>query len=91
MLNILADAAAKQVMTQKIIDAGGDLNEVPNEDLEAAGIDSTCNVSNNAHEHHEWPLYPIPNHEGVDENVLLEMRVLLQEAGGTWPDDSGGA
>ena len=40
--NILANAAAKQVVIQKIIDAGGNLNE----DLAAAGIDSTCNVSN---------------------------------------------
>ena len=82
--NILADAAAKQVVTQKIIDADGDLNDIPNEDLAAAGIDSTCNVSNNAHEHHEWPLYPIPEHEGMDMKALLEMEVLLQD--GTWPD-----
>ena len=54
--NILADAAAKQVVTQKIIDADVDLNGIPDEDLAAAGIDSSCNVSNNAHEHHEWPL-----------------------------------
>ena len=79
--NTLADAAAKQVVTQKIIDAGGDLNDIPNEDLAAAGIDSTCNVSNNAHEHHEWPLNPIPEHEGM---ALLEKEVLLQN--GTWPD-----
>ena len=43
-------------MTQKIIDADVDLNGIPDEDLAAAGIDSSCNVSNNAHEHHEWPL-----------------------------------
>ena len=78
--NNRADAAAKQIVTQKIIDADG----IPNEDLAAAGIDSTCNVSKNAHEHHEWPLYPIPKHEGVDMKVLLGMEVLLQE--GTWPD-----
>ena len=83
--NILAAAAAKQFVTQKIIDAGGDLNDIPNEDLAAAGIDSTCNVSNNAHEHHEWPLYPIPEHEGMDMKVLLKIaEVLLQD--GTWPD-----
>ena len=82
--NILADAAAKIVVTQKIIDADGNLNDIPNEDLAEAGIESTCNVSNNAHEHHEWPVYPIPEHEGVDMKALLEMRVLLQE--GTWPD-----
>ena len=51
--NILADAAAKLVVTRKIIDADGDLNDIPNEDLAEAGIDSTCNVSNHAHEHHE--------------------------------------
>ena len=39
--NILANAAAKQVVTQKIIGADGDLNDIPNEDLAAAGIDST--------------------------------------------------
>ena len=85
--NILADAAAKMVVTQKtidVIDADGDLNDIPNEDLAEAGIDSTCNVSSNAHEHHEWPVYPIPKHEGVDMKALLEMEVLLQE--GTWPD-----
>ena len=47
-----------------------------------AGIDSTCNVSNNAHEHHEWPLYPIPKHEGMDMKTLLEMKVLLQDGNG---------
>ena len=30
--NILADAAAKQIVTQKIIGADGDLNDIPNED-----------------------------------------------------------
>ena len=67
--NILADAAAKQVVTLKTIDAGGDLNDIPNEHLAAAGIDTTCNVSKNAHEHHEWPLHPIPEHEDVDMNL----------------------
>ena len=46
--NALAGAAAKQIVTQKIIVAGGDLNDNPNEDLAVAGIGSTCNVSNNA-------------------------------------------
>ena len=49
--NILADAAAKKVVTQKIDDAGGHLNAIQDEDPEAAGIDATCDVSN-AHEHH---------------------------------------
>ena len=66
-------------MTQKIIDAGGDLNDIPNEDLIETGIDSTCNVSIASHEHYEWPSYPIPKHEGVGEKALLEMEVLLQE------------
>ena len=39
---ILADAAAKQVLTHKIIDAGGDLKDIPNEDLEEAGNHSAC-------------------------------------------------
>ena len=80
--NILADAAAKMVVTRKNIDADGDLSDISNEDLIEAGIDSTCNVSNNAHEHHEWPLYPIPEHKGVDEKALLEMEVLLQKGQG---------
>ena len=82
--NILANAAAKQFVTQNIIDADGDSNDIPNEDLAAARNDSICNVSNNAHEHHEWPLYPIPEHEGMDMKALLEMEVLLQD--GIWPD-----
>ena len=45
IIYILADAAAKMVVTQKIIDADGELNDIPNEDLAEAGIDSTCNVS----------------------------------------------
>ena len=36
--NILADAAAKQVVTLKINDAGGDLNDIPNEDLAADSL-----------------------------------------------------
>ena len=82
--NIIADAAAKSVVTQKIIDAGGNLNLIPDEDLEAAGIDDACEISNNAHEHHEWPVRPIPGQEGMDEKALLEMQGLLKE--GTWPD-----
>ena len=38
---IYASAAAKQVVIEYIIDAGGDLKDIPIEDLEAAGIDST--------------------------------------------------
>lgn len=82
--NIIADAAAKSVVTQKIIDAGGNPNLIPDEDLEAAGIDDACEISNNAHEHHEWPVHPIPEQEGMDEKALLEMQGLLKE--GTWPD-----
>ena len=66
-----------RLVTQKIIDADGDLNDISNEDLAEAGIDSACNVSNNAHEHHEWPVYPILKHEGVDMKALREMEVLL--------------
>ena len=44
--NIDAAAMAKKIVTGKTIDAGGDLNDIPDEDLEAAGIHSTCNVSN---------------------------------------------
>ena len=45
----------------------------------SAGIGSVCSVSNNAHEHHEWPFYPIPKHEGVKEKELLKMEVLFKE------------
>ena len=82
--NILADAAAKQVVTQKIIDAGSTLNELPNEDLEAAGIASTCNVGKKAHEHHEWPLFPISEHEGADTKVLLAIEVFRENLESIW-------
>ena len=36
--NILADAATRKIVTQKIIGSGGDLNDIPHEDLEGAGI-----------------------------------------------------
>ena len=36
------------------------------------------------HDHHEWPLFPIPEHEDVDMKALVEIEVLLKE--GTWPD-----
>ena len=78
--NSLADAVAKQVVTQKVIDACGNLNDLPNEDPAAAGIHSTCNVSNNAHKHDEWPLYPSPEHEGVDEKALCVLEVLPSSA-----------
>ena len=45
---------------------------------------STCNGSNHACEDHEWPSYPTPELEGVDEKELLEMDILLTE--GTSPD-----
>ena len=82
--NILADAAAKQVVTQQSIDAGAYPDDIRNEVLEVAGIDSNCDVSNNAHEHHAWLLYPIPKHDGVDVKEFLAMEVLLEER--TWPD-----
>ena len=53
-------------------------------DLLEAGIDCTVNARINAHEHHEWPIYPIPKHEGVDKKAHHEIDVLLQE--GTRPD-----
>ena len=82
--NIQADLAAKSVVIQKIIDAEGNLNAFTEEELGNAGIDDSCNISNNAHEHHEWPVYPIPEQEGVDEKALQEWEELLKE--GTWPD-----
>ena len=70
-------------MTQKIIDAGGNLNDIPNEDLAAAGIDSTCHVSNNGyelHEHHEWPGYPVPEHENRERERERERISLVHLA-----------
>ena len=82
--NITADIAAKSVVIQKIIDAEGNLNAFTEEELGNAGIDDSCNISNNAHEHHQWPTYPIPEQEGVDQKALQEWEELLKE--GTWPD-----
>ena len=84
----MADAAAKSVVTQKIIDAGGNLNAIADDDLQAAGIDNTCDISNNAHEDHdrEWPVYPVPQQEGMDEKALLEMEELLKEGTSCRPD-----
>ena len=42
---VLGDAAADQFVTQKIIDAGGNLSDIPIEDLAAAGIDLTLLVT----------------------------------------------
>ena len=50
--NIKADVAAKKLVTQKIIDSGVERNDVCEQDLEEAGIDSTCAVSNHAREGH---------------------------------------
>lgn len=59
-------------------------NLIPDEELETAGIDDiintyrshvsitridTCAISNNAHEHHEWPVHLIPEQEGMDEKA----------------------
>ena len=91
--NVHADVAAKQVVTQKIFDAGGDLTHIPNEDLATAGIDSTCNLSNNAHEHHEWPLYPIPEHEGMDtafsESTLYKRDIAPRRDMARWLQPKG--
>ncbi len=60
--NILADAAAKEVMTQKILDADPDnmVNSFSTQELRDAHIDIVCQVNSNAHEHDEWPVHPIP-------------------------------
>ena len=82
--NIQADLAAKSAVIQKIIDANGNLNAFTNEELSAAGIDDSCNISANAHENHEWPTYPVPEQEGMDDKELEKWEELLEE--GTWPD-----
>lgn len=71
----------QDVMTERIIDAGGDLNLIPDGQLEAAGIDDACEMSNDAHEHHTWPIHlihPTPGHKGMDEKALLGLEGLLQ-------------
>ena len=65
--NIKADLATKKVVTQKIIDSGVDRNDVSERDLDEAGIDSTCSVSSNAHEGHEWPVHSAPNSTDFSE------------------------
>ena len=82
--NIQADLTAKSAVIQKIIDANDGLNAFTNEELNAAEIDDSCNISPNAHENHEWPTYPVPEQEGVDDKELEEWQELLEE--GTRPD-----
>lgn len=55
-----ADAAAKILVSWNTIDAGGDLNPILHEDLQAASIDDACKLNNNAHEHPEWLIHPVP-------------------------------
>ena len=69
---------------QIIIDAEGNLNAFTEEELGNASIDDSCNVSNNAHEHHEWPTYPVQEQEGVGGKALQQWEELPKE--GTWPD-----
>ncbi len=84
--NILADAAAKAVVTQKILDADPDnmVNSFSTQELTDAQIDTVCQVNSNAHEHDEWPVHPIPICQRTDDRHLEEMEKLLIE--GTWPD-----
>ena len=76
--NIKADLAAKKVVTQKSIDSGADRNDVSERDLDEAGIDSTCSVSSNAHEGHEWPMHPAPGSIDSNEKYLSEVEKMLQ-------------
>ena len=57
------------------------MNLIPDEDLEATGIDDAYGKSNNAHEHQEWPVHPGPQQEGMEEKALIEIKGLLK--GGT--------
>lgn len=53
--------------------------QIPDEDLEAAGFEDACAISNNAQEHHEWL-----------EEAVHEMQGLMKEGlptsscGGRW-------
>ena len=69
--NIKADLAAKKDVTQKIIDSGVDRNDVSERDLDEAGIDSTCSVSSNAHDGHEWPVHPAPGSTEFKRSICL--------------------
>ncbi len=82
----LADAAAKAVVTQKILDADPDnmVNSFSTQELREAQIDKVCQVNNNAHEHDEWPVHPIPTCQRADDRYLEDMEKMLIE--GTWPD-----
>ena len=71
----------------KMIDAGSNLSLIPDDYLEAAGIDVACGIrdaSKGAYAHIAWPVHPVPEQDGMNEKVVLEMLVLLKE--GTWPD-----
>ncbi len=83
--NILADAAARAVVTQKILDQMDNMvNSFSTQELRDAQIDILCQVNSNAHEHDEWPVHPIPICQGTDDRHLEEMENMLIE--GTWPD-----
>ncbi len=81
--NILADAAAKAVVTQYILDADPDnmVNRFSTPELRDAQMDTVCQVNSNAH---EWLVHPIPTCQGTDDRHLEEMEKMLTE--GTWPD-----
>ena len=83
--NILADAAAKAVVTQKILDQMDNMvNSFSTQELRDAQIDILCQVNSNAHEHDEWPVHPIPICQGTDDRHLEEIEKMLID--GTWPD-----
>ena len=64
----------KRVVTIENIDARGNLILIPDEGLEAMGIDDACEISKNAQEHHDWPVHSIPEKEGMDNNLCLRWR-----------------
>ncbi len=57
--NIPADAAAKALVTQKILDADSYnmVKGISTQELRDAQNDTVCQVDSNAHEHDEWPVH----------------------------------
>lgn len=52
--------------------------------LRAASIGDALQIINNAHEHHEWLVHPVPEQVGMDKRALLEIDGLLKQR--RWPD-----
>ena len=79
----LNHAWLKPVALPIFFDADG-ASTLPTQKLQTAQIDAACKINNNAHEHHEWPICPMPEHQLLEVEQLQEMETELVE--GTWQD-----